>query len=78
MPDSSIVYCMVHSESREDAEAVCDVINKVAEDLEALRSGRYVVIPTSREHAEALIKVSRAYFSEELKDIPQRGKTDNG
>ncbi len=62
MPDGTITYCMVHSESREDAKMVCNVINENARDLEALRSGHDIVIPTSREHAHNIVLVGQNYL----------------
>ena len=64
MPDGTIVYCMVNSESREDAKAVCNVINKVARDFEALRSGHDIVVPTSREHAHNMVLMGQNYLHE--------------
>ena len=63
-----IIYCTVNSETREDAEAVCDSINRDARDLEALRSGHEHVLPTSREHAHNLLTVSKDYLSDNLYD----------
>ena len=65
MPDGDIIYCTVNSESKEDASMVCDAINKDARDLEALRSGQDVVVPTSRDHAHNLVTMGKAFLNED-------------
>ena len=65
MPDGTLVYCTANSETREDAEAICAAINKDTRDLEALRSGHDVVIPTSRDHAHALVTIGKCYLMED-------------
>ena len=65
MPDGTITYCIVELESKEEALMVCNVINKDARDLEALRSGHDVVLPVSREHAQVLVTVGKNFLNED-------------
>ncbi len=64
MPNGQIIYCKVNLESKEIAVMVCNTINEDARDLEALRSGHDVVIPTCREHAHNIVIVGQNYLHE--------------